>query len=309
MSPARRKYACSECTGAPFHGALRGRQRLTQHLAAEHESVPMSRLWPRNRFSSMRSSCSRSMSSATTGLGHGDDCGRPGVRPHVVAPFRSRAHLMRDLRATPHPGLQGRRKSPPRASSAARRVGGAFRALRVQRAASAPVRSRRSTAVPREHRPRIALARHLRRPGGRWTPPSPASRSTVAGDVAQVRKIRLQGRQQGEQGGDLRLRIGLGHHLPVVGGTRSVAPAVDQFDAHRARVEAARVVGRAAGGTQRCHPAVAFDVPVPARASSRCRRRSRARRTRAPSRGRAVRWSRITTRSMSSMRRSTSCST
>ena len=42
--------------------------------------VPMSRLWPRNRLSSRRSSVSRSTSSETTGMGHGRTPGSAGPR-------------------------------------------------------------------------------------------------------------------------------------------------------------------------------------------------------------------------------------
>src|SRR5690606_39572504 len=66
MSPARRKYACSE-------GAWRSTVRVFSAADSAWPStwppntylVPMSRLWPRNRLSSRRSSDSRSISSET----------------------------------------------------------------------------------------------------------------------------------------------------------------------------------------------------------------------------------------------------
>ena len=117
--------------------------------------VPMSRLWPRNRLSSRRSSESSSTSSETTGseIG-GRSCG--GARLEAGADYIGR---MRQ----PPLGVRLRSPAPPARGFTAAAV-----------AAAIAVQHPR----PREQRPRIALARHLHASGRRWRRPASVSRSS-----------------------------------------------------------------------------------------------------------------------------------
>src|SRR5688572_19229210 len=169
MSPARRKYACSECTARPSN---------TVRCAAESACpstwppntyfVPMSRLCPRKRFCSSRSSSSSSISSLT-------------IDPFIRAP-RQRVAL------SPMPSL------PRKRSTHALQAG------------------RREHARPREHRPRIELARDLER--------RVVARRHALGvevlvprDRRQVRQLAAQPRDERDERVDLRVGVGLPHRL------------------------------------------------------------------------------------------------
>jgi hypothetical protein len=70
--------------------------------------------------------------------------------------------------------------------------------------------------------------------------------------------------QQRDQRFDLRLGIGLVHRLVPCGEPVRIAAGVDEFDADRARVVAARVVRDAADIDPLVHAAVAVDVEMAA---------------------------------------------
>jgi hypothetical protein len=124
--------------------------------------------------------------------------------------------------------------------------------------------------VPREQRPRIALAPHLDVVvvgSGHLV----GVEILVARDVAQCGQLRAQPAQQGDKPIDLRIGIRLGHRLPSRIQPVGPASAVDEFDPDRARVVAARVVGDAVDVDVAVHRAVAVDVEVSAVAGVRHR--------------------------------------
>src|SRR5690606_19470742 len=86
----------------------------------------------------------------------------------------------------------------------------------------------------------------------------------VAGDPLQGGQVLLQLLQQGNQGVDLGGGVRLVHGLMGGGQPVGVAAAVDQFDADRARVVAAGVVGDALHARVLVHAAVAIDVEMAA---------------------------------------------
>lgn len=100
--PARRKYACSECAWRPFSTvACAAANAWPSTCPPNTYLVPMSRLWPRNRLSSRRSSDSRLISSETTGSAVADKrlawaCdGQRVYRPARGAPRRQGSGLCR----------------------------------------------------------------------------------------------------------------------------------------------------------------------------------------------------------------------
>jgi hypothetical protein len=93
----------------------------------------------------------------------------------------------------------------------------------------------------------------------------------MARDQAQVRQRGAQLRQQPEQRLDLRVRIGFAEILVAAVVPVWIAPAIDQFDADRARVVAEGVMGDALVADEAHDAAVAVDVIVAAVAGLRLR--------------------------------------
>src|SRR5688572_24893612 len=188
MSPARRKYACSECTARPSN---------TVRCAADSACpstwppntyfVPMSRLCPRNRFSSSRSSSSSSISSLT-------------IDPFIHA-SRQRDAL------SPMPSFPRKRESVMVQTDSRLRgndVGSG--------SANPPQPGRGQYARPRKHRPRIELARDLeRRIVARCD--APGVEILVPRDRREVRQLVAQSRDERDERVDLRVGVGLAHRL------------------------------------------------------------------------------------------------
>ena len=184
--------------------------------------VPMSRLWPRNRLSSSRSSESSSISS--------------GRRVRSWVNYRA-AGLSLDAptdrcRAAAHMPL--------------RECTGGLAVVQGRRCVASGT-AVRSTSRPREQRAGIALAAHLQRSGRRWRRlrRGPGLRGRRSNPAKGCRACSVA--QQRQQRFDLGLGVRLVHRLLARIQPVRVAAGVDQFDADAARVVATGVVGDALG--------------------------------------------------------------